>query len=355
MEEKTQIVVSILNTILGNPKRSGNLQEFEFNCNSKVCRLDKEKYNLSYNSKSNKFHCWKCKYGGSINRLIEDFGNSEDIKKINYILPQEKSFKKEIKKDFDFNDMIVCKLPEDFKPLNVPNNSSRHYKAAVKYVVETRKISWDIINKYNIGYTEDIGNRKYRIIIPSYNSFGKINYYVARSYYESVKPNYMAPPKEEVARTEIIFNLKNVNFDLPVILVEGAFDMFHLYNVIPMLGKEPSKLILNKLKEYGSRVILCLDEDALFDTVKLYNLLTSYGLEVFYVEVKDDIDEFVKKNGKDAMVNLMKSCQNLYLQNAFKKLCDKEKENPREYVEENEIKKEFELIKQETNNYESRD
>jgi hypothetical protein len=96
-------------------------------------------------------------------------------------------------------------------------------------------------------------------------------------------------------------------------------------------------------------VILCLDEDALFDTVKLYNLLASYDLEVFFVEVKDDIDEFLIKNGKEAMVNLMKSCQNLQLQNSFKELCEKEKENPREYVEESVIKEEFELIKQKNN------
>lgn len=346
MQNKEEILISIIKKILGNPKKESGVTEYEFNCKSRVCKNDRDKFNLAYNSKNNIFHCWKCKYKGTVHKLAQDYGSEDDLSRINVIIPKKNTYKKEEKSE-DYNDMLTCSLPQEYKPL-WKKSDSKHYKAALDYAINDRKLSWDIIKKFKIGYTEDKGKMRYRLIIPSYNSYGQVNYYVGRSYYPVFKPNYLGPPKEEVARTEIIFNVKNINFDIPVILVEGVFDMFPLYNAIPMLGKEPAKIIIKELVEHKTRVILCLDEDALYDSIEIYNTLTSYGLDVYFVEIKDDIDKFFRDNGKEATINLLKTCRKLDFQYLFQKFALKEgKKKKEDVVDESALKKEWEKMKRE--------
>ena len=345
MDNNKQIIISILEKVFGSPKRAGDIKEYEFNCKTKVCRNDEDKYNLAYNSQNNIFQCWKCKYKGNVHKLVSDYGTQEDLKRVSLVLPTKKPFKKE-KKSEEYNDMITCSLPEGFKYMSKKSNS-KYYKSAVRYMLQERGWDWDKIKKYNLGYTENKGNRKYRIIFPSYNQYGRINYYVGRTYYDVVKPNYMGPPKEEVARTEIIFNSKNINFDIPVFLVEGVFDMSCLYNALPMLGKEPANVIIKKLVEHKSRVVLCLDEDALHDSIEIYNKLSSYGLDVYFVEIPDDIDDFHKKHGKQATIELLKTCKKLDFQYMFRKFALKESKKKRDFIDEKSLKKEWDSMKRE--------
>lgn len=347
LEQKRQIILSILKKILGSPKRELDISEFEFNCKTRTCINDHDKFNLAYNANENLFHCWKCKYSGTVHKIAEDYGSKEDVNRLYSLVPKKK-FTGGSKKKTVYNEMLTCSLPEDYKPLWKKSNS-KYYKSAVFYATGNRKgqrgLSWETIKKYQIGYTENAGNRKYRLIIPSFNAFGQINYYVARAYYDFIKPSYLGPPKEEVAASEIIFNIKNINFDIPIFLVEGVFDMFHLYNSIPLLGKEINPILLKKLIKHKSRVVLCLDEDALSDSIKIYNELSSYGLDVYFVEIQGDIDEFAKANGKNATVELLKTCRKIDFQYLFQKLALKEKSKKRDFVDENSLRKEWEEMK----------
>jgi len=303
------IIVSILKKILHSPKREyETISQYEFNCPSDYCKHDHEKYNLGFASDKNIFRCWKCNYKGVVHKLVKDYGSKQDIELLESVLPIKIQTKllndlNNKKRDVILSDDIICELPEGFRPLYKKSYSSKHYYAALDYLKE-RKISDAIINKFNIGYTES-GPRKYRIIIPSYNKNNEVNYYEARAYYGWVKPSYHKP--ESPNKSDIIFNFSNINFDLPVYLVEGVFDMFPLYNSIPLLGKDISNLLLSKLKIHNTKVILCLDEDALIDSIKIYNLLTEMGLDVYFVEVKDDIADYYKKNGEEKLLELIKT------------------------------------------------
>ena len=343
MENNKQAILNVLERILGSPKRDGELKEYEFNCKSKVCINDEDKYNLAYNSNSNIFHCWKCRYKGHISKLISDYGNQEDLRRLNLILPTTKPFQKKQKPE-EYSDLVTCSLPEGFKYMS-KKSDSKYYKSAVKYMLSERGWTWDKIKKYNIGYTENLGDRKYRIIFPSYNERGQINYYVGRSYYGLVKPNYMGPPKEEVARVDIIFNSKNINFDIPVFLVEGVFDMASIYNALPMLGKEPANVIIKKFVEHNTRVVLCLDEDALVDSVQIYNKLISYGLKVYFVEIPDDIDSYLKKYGKNATINLLKMSRDKNFQKIFHEFSVNFNKQDNEIVDVNKVRQEWEMLK----------
>ena len=349
--ENNIVINSILKRILGDPKDEyENIVQFEFNCPSSYCKSDINKFNLGYNSELNIFHCWKCKYKGFVKKIIDDYGNDDEKEKIKLIFPKSsKSYINNNDNNFSNNKNIVeqnliCELPEGFRSLSQPY-SSLYYRKAIKYL-QNRKVDFDTIKKYNIGYTEE-GPRKFRIIIPSYNIEGKINYYEARSYLPNIKPTYLKPDFPD--KQDIIFNLKNINFNLPVYLVEGVFDMFPLINAIPLLGKTISDLLLSKLLEFKSKVIICLDEDAKKDAYDIYFKLESLGLDVYYVEIKDDIAKYYELYGRKELVKIIINHKKIDFNHIF---ADKLKNKKRGYLKKinpDFVKREYEKLKNKIN------
>ncbi len=312
--ENNLVIYSILKDILSDPKDYyPGIVQFEFNCPSNYCKKDVSKYNLAFNSELNIFHCWKCKYKGIVKKIIEEYGTENHISKIKLIFPQNQKFsnpQSNSTKKKEFNDNVICELPEGFISLSkLPDNfkKTKYYYKAVNYL-KSRKIFQNTIDKYNIGYTEE-GPRKFRIIIPSYNKNNDLNYYEARSYVPSVKPAYLKPDFPD--KNDIIFNLKNVNFNIPVYIVEGVFDMFPLFNAIPLLGKTMSNYLISKLVENNTKVILCLDEDARKDAYDLYFLLESFGLDVYVVDIQDDVAKFHELHEKEELIKILKNYKKL--------------------------------------------
>lgn len=320
------LVVNIIENFLGSPRNNKDAEkrtQWEFNCPSKTCRPDQNKFNLTYQSHRKIFNCWKCKYRGIIFGLVKDYGSKEDIKRLKLILPEYSNqpfniFRKPI---VDYN-LITCDLPEGYMPLNKERPSTL-YKLALDYVINERKISVSQIDKYKIGYTET-GPRKFRIILPSFNSNNRINYFEARAYLKGSKMPYFKPdsPKTTAKGTlpaslscpgpdkeDIIFNEKFINWDLPVYLVEGVFDALRIPNSIPMLGKVPSELLLNKLIKNKCTVIVCLDSDAIKDGINIYKTLYSLGLNVFFIDLKGkkDISKIYEDHGQEGIDKLLKT------------------------------------------------
>ena len=337
MSENKDIAIGILKRLVGNPKMdSPEHVQYEFNCPSKVCKNDKNKFNLNFNSDKIIFHCFKCGYHGVLHALAVNHGTQDDIQRINLLYPKSahRVYKKPI---FDNNESTaICELPEDYRPL-INTYDSKYYRMAIKYL-QKRRVSAETIKKYEIGYTE-AGDRKFRIIIPSRNSQGNINYYDARSFFSKSKTPYLKPDSPD--KLSIIFNEQNINFDLPVYLVEGVFDMFPLPNCIPLLGKDLSPFLISKLLKHKTKVILCLDEDAIKDTIKIYNELTSYGIDTYFVEVKDDIAKFYERYGKKKLIELLRKYRkpdftymyNFQLNNKKKKKSERNYEQMREEIE----------------------
>ena len=303
------LIVNIIENFLGQPKSNKDAEtraQWEFNCPSKTCRQDSGKFNLTYQSHKKIFNCWKCKYRGAIYRLTRDYGSKEDIKRLKLILPEynAKSFNVFKRPEIDY-DLVTCELPDGYMPLSRDRKSSL-YKLALEYATKDRKITLSQIDKYKIGYTE-IGSRKLRLIIPSFNSSGKVNYFEARAFLKGSKMPYYKPDFPN--KKDIIFNEKFINWDLPVYLVEGVFDALRIPNSIPMLGKVPSDLLLNRLIKNKATVIVCLDADAFKDGIGIYKMLYSLGLSVFFVDLKGekDISKIYEIGGRNAINEILKT------------------------------------------------
>ncbi len=97
-------------------------------------------------------------------------------------------------------------------------------------------------------------------------------------------------------------------------LVEGYMDMVSLYqngicNVVASLGTSLTENQAKLLKRYCSKVILCYDADAagIKAAIRGIDVLKAAEMEVkvLHVENAKDPDEYVKKYGRDAFINLM--------------------------------------------------
>lgn len=314
------ILVQIIKGFLGSPQIESNpetTEQWQFNCPSPKCRHDVDKFNLEFNSNKKVFKCWKCGYVGFIKKLAKDYGTQKDIDRIDLLIPKDSFKKRKLEKSKPKlnHHLVTCKLPEGYIPIGRASGSNL-YNMAINYLngskPKQRNVNWDLIDKYQIGYTET-GNRKFRIIIPSKNELGNFNYYEARSYMKNPKIPYQKPKGDEVHKNDIIFNESNINWDLPVYLCEGVFDMFRLPNAIPVLGKEVSPLLTSLLIKHKSRVIICFDPDAISKTLETYNMLSSQGLDVSYVDltgVDKDIAKIYEDHGikgvRKALMNIKK-------------------------------------------------
>lgn len=314
--ETNYIVISILQNFLGNPKsgNSKNKSQWEFNCPTYTCKHDVGKYNLAYHAEKHVFKCWKCEYSGYVYKLVKEHGSSDDLKKLKILIPEYQGKYSSIdifnkKKPFIDYNVFTCELPKGY--VHLLAGQGEIHKLALDYVVNDRKISDKQIDKLNIGYAE-WGPRKNRIIIPSYNSIGKINGYEARTFLKNASGSkYFGPdyPKKE----DIIFNEYFINWDLPVYLCEGLFDSIRIPNAINMGGKKPSYILINKILQCNARVIICLDSDALKDGIKIYKDMQSLGIDVFFVDLhgNKDISKIYEEIGQQGVAQLLMSVRKI--------------------------------------------
>jgi DNA primase len=271
------IVTNTLSNALGSYSvLRGN--ELAFYC--PFCNHHKQK--LQVNTDSQKWHCWTCNSGGKkLTSLLKKL--DVDRKTISII--------REIYGDSNYNPQledadtkVFISLPKEFKSLNeVPNGFNPEYKHAIHYLNERGITEKDIV-KYNIGYcTEGLYSR--RVIIPSYNSDGSLNYFVSRSYYPEEKMKYKNPP---ISKNVICFD-SQVNWNEPIILCEGVFDAITIKrNAIPLLGKFPSRLLVEKIFMSGiTDIIISLDNDAINEALKAAEYFRKQGIHVKMMYLKD--------------------------------------------------------------------
>lgn len=254
-----------------------------------ICKLEKhkKKLNINLDTTSSKFcswHCWNCEISfGTAGKNIFSL-----YKKLNIKYNTEELSKISKGNNYDINNNIINKtnrvyLPNEFIPL-YKNNNSIEYKSAIIYL-NSRGIQINDIIRYNIGYCEE-GIYAHRIIIPSYDENCELNYFITRTYYNNIGKTYKNPVHD---KNSVIFFESLINWDFPIILVEGAFDAIAAgSNAIPLLGKYindkiKQKIIINRV----NNIYISLDKDALNTTIKYIEYFMNSGINVYYIPITD--------------------------------------------------------------------
>ncbi len=278
------------------------------------------KFNLEINTAKRMFRCWKCdepKFSGSLGRLVRTFGTYADYE-------MYKAYAG-IFHDYDYKEdekeYAPVKLPEEMIPFTQMQSGNLEHFEAYGYLVTERKISRDIILKYRLGFCTT-GKYAKRIIIPSYDINGEINYFVGRSYDPAEKKKKYLNPYAD--KDKIIFNEGLVNWDSTVYLVEGAFEMLTFpVNCIPMLGKTLSPTLFVKLKELKPEVVVLLDPDAYKNAIQLYYMLyTIYvgceeKVKIVKLPTEEDLDELRRNQGIDDVIDSLYGARGLNTEDYF--------------------------------------
>ena len=289
MTDEVEVLVELLTDVLGEPKQHYESKgQISFDC--PVCAEEKGldsgdgKGNLEINYIRHVYKCWACgeTHGthGPLGKLFDGYATKQQKKIYNLIKPEELQLQDKKR--------VRLRLPEGFTTFKDSNPRFIPHIEAHKYL-QSRGINDEMIEKYNIGYTVQ-GEFAYRVIIPSFDKDGILNYFVGRAWVNK-KMKYKNPAS--VPKDEIIFNEKLIDWDKDIFLVEGAFDSFFLPNPLVMLGKKMSKLVFETLYlKANGNIIICVDGDAWDDGLKMYHELNGGRLynKIKIVKLPNDKD-----------------------------------------------------------------
>ena len=269
------LLESVLGT--GNKTSRGN---YSFKC--PFCQHHKNKLEINCitnEKKENPWHCWVCEAKGkTIKSLFKSVkAPANKVAELNMIIVPGKH---EVKQN---NEILT--LPKEFISLSnitpLDKVTALEAKRALIFL-KKRGITQEDIIKYNIGFCND-GPYKDRVIIPSYDETTSLNYFIARAFIDG-PTKYKNPPID--AKSAIGWELY-INWDAPIILVEGIFDALTVKrNVVPLFGKLIHEKLMKKLvRSSVNRIYIALDPDAIKNALKHAEMLMSYGKEVFLVEL----------------------------------------------------------------------
>jgi DNA primase len=275
-------VLSLLNEVIGHPARlrKGGVQAVYF---CKFCNHYKRK--LEVNLSTGEYHCWVCDTKGIyLGSLFKKLKAAPIYNQRLFELTKDIRLKRRTR--IEVTESLV--LPPEFIPLS-RESSSPEYKNAIWYLKKRKVLDLDIV-RYNIGYCEE-GEYQNRLIIPSYDSEGNLNFYIGRRYYDmDCWGVYRKPP----CSMNIVGFECFINYNEPLNIVEGPFDAIAVRNnAIPLFGKYLSKklkeaIIINEVKQIN----MILDNDALKDALRNSLDLLKLGIDV----------HLIKLDGKDPSV-----------------------------------------------------
>jgi hypothetical protein len=263
-------------------------------------------------------HCWVCSFKGRtffkllkeyhpdhLREFFERFGKT--LKLFRYSnddnLDEEAqasslSFEEKLHKIIELEELYLqnCKpkqnitLPDGF--LFLPNIFKEKYNWIYldyfKYL-KKRDITEDDIWYYKLGVAIDNkeGYSK-RIIIPSLDDEGEINFYTSRAIYDFIKPKYFSINTE---RKDIVFNELNIDWNKELIITEGPFDLFKCpKNATCLVGSELNDhyKLFKKIIENKTPIVMALDTDAQVKSYKIIKNMLEYEIQVRMVTIPKD-------------------------------------------------------------------
>lgn len=249
------------------------------------------KVRLWVNPGQDRFHCWHCGFkGGSLAALMVP--NSPELREYLGSRPVGRARPSEPERP------RCTSLPEGFTPFAL--DGSRREAPYLSYLFG-RGVTRRTVALYRMGYV-DAGQLAGRVVVPSFDSFGMVNFWSARSIYPNETLRYRLP----LATKDVVSNEHMVDWTRPVYLVEGIFDEITIGpQAIALYGKfMPPTLALRLVERRPPMVHVCLDSDARDEAYELMGRLVGYDLPCTLVDLEDK-DPAVA--GRDAVESAARS------------------------------------------------
>lgn len=248
---------------------------------------DPSKKKLAIRIDDDRNHCWTCGWRAhTLAPLLRKYSTLERLNEY-----REKFMTAE-ERERSRRCMIVdvqdepkrLELPNDSKLLVMAGNEP-DARAAWRYVADrglTERDMW-----YFKLCVSDEGRWRRRVIVPSFDAMGQLNYFVARAIDRSRQPRYDNPDHDKLP---VIFNEINVDWTQQLVICEGVFDMFKcIDNTVPLLGSDLNEqsVLFNMIIANGTPIALALDGDMWeTKTLKMAKKLADYDVSVVLVDTR---------------------------------------------------------------------
>ncbi len=307
------------------------------------------------------WHCFSCSRGGDAFTFLMEYENIEFLEALRTLAKRtgielrESDFRKgqssQKEKLYELNRLSL-------KFYNYILKNHRAGKAALDYLLNTRKLNKAVIDTFSLGFAPNtqsglsdylINKKKYspkdlinagisiqkngklmdffrnRIIFPLFDHRGNVCGFSARALNETDMPKYINTKETLVYHKGSLFFGFNLSKDeikkvQDVLIVEGEFDVISLYitgikNAVAIKGTALTDDQASLLSRFTPKVTLCFDQDSAgFEATKrsLANL-EKKGLTTNIVVLKDakDPDEAVKKD-QNAFKKAVRESLNIY-------------------------------------------
>jgi|TARA_B100000315_G_scaffold42792_1_gene37711 DNA primase len=251
--------------------------------------ISHHKPKLQVNVFTQKWHCWVSNEGGhTLFQLFKKLNATNDqFTELREIIGETTYSSVQVKDE----QTKKVELPKEFLSLAYKHPSPVYGHAM--FYLSNRGITYEDILKYNIGYCDE-GLYTNRVIIPSYDDNGQLNFFVGRDIFESKMKYRNSPTTKDVIGFELF-----INWDEPIVLCEGPFDAIAIKrNAIPLFGKTIMRNLKKKIYENSvKKIYLALDEDAIIDSIKITEEFSKNEINVYLIKLlKKDPSEIGFKN-----------------------------------------------------------
>ena len=216
------------------------------------------------------FSCHFCGEAGSLNRLLKDHGDGEQVERESGMKEKERH------EQVDFTQFKL-----------VTGINSTLDRMALTYLVG-RGFNKQEIKDFNVGFS-DFGRFYGRVIFPIIE-FDKVVSFAGRSFLKAVHPKYLFPRHGQTKLTtnECLWNWDRAMIEQPkkVIITEGIIDAINIhrlgYFAVSIHSKQLGKGQLLKLLKLPktTEFIVMLDDDAHKEGLKISKVLSDFGRNV---------------------------------------------------------------------------
>jgi len=314
-EDKYNLAIHFLEQKLGRSYSINNPDEdYRFMCPK--CRHKNAKLVVTFKNKdypNGCYHCWTCNDSGiSIYQLFYNlfprhhpvFNELFEISKEESLTTPKSDIKNSLIRKLNNAENVVDSsiliIPPDYakyKNLNSSQIHSYNFNYLSDYLSK-RGITQEDIIKYDIHFNLDNNS----LVFPSYDISGNLNHYL--THFVVYKKYSLAQVKKE----SVIWNELFINWDKPVVLVEGTYDAITVgNNSIPLLGSSITERfsLYKSICRHKTPVILGLDMDIPNEyKCNIAELFQKNGVSVSVVEwMGKDANESGKENIKQILQN----------------------------------------------------
>jgi len=218
------------------------------------CR-ERAKKKLAIHLTTDAAHCWVCGFGGRLLNVLRAFKSDSIVREyITRFAGSDVAFfaglddeKKELRVPQGFR-LVVTARRDD-----IPARRARAY-------LRRRGLGERELWRFKLGVADDETMRR-RVIMPSFDAEGVLNFYTARAIDDDTYRKYMNCDAE---KKSIIFNELDIDWTQELTLVEGPFDLVRCNaNATCLLGSSLSEdsLLFGRIYQNKTPVLLALDND----------------------------------------------------------------------------------------------